>query len=68
MALPQTAVARRVVAAPGTELVSALATLLGDAAERERQAGAALQVAEEMRGAARRAVGRLAAWKLWPPA
>ena len=56
------------VAAPGTELQSALATLLGDAAERERQAGAALQVAEEMRGAARRAVGRLAAWKLWPPA
>jgi 3-deoxy-D-manno-octulosonic-acid transferase len=56
------------IAAPGPALTAALAALLGDAAERGRQAEAALQVAEEMRGAARRAVERLAAWKLWPPA
>ena len=46
----------------------ALASLLGDRAERERQAEAGSLVAEEMRGAVRRAVARLAAWKLWPPA
>jgi 3-deoxy-D-manno-octulosonic-acid transferase len=56
------------IAAAGPELVRALATLLGDAAERRRQAEAGRLAAEEQRGAARRAVARLAAWKLWPPA
>ncbi len=49
------------------ELERALARLLGDAEAREQQARAALEVVNELRGAARRAVGRLAAWDLWPP-
>ena len=56
------------IAAPGAELARALETLLGDPAERERQALAGRRVADEMRGAAGRAVAQLAAWKLWPPA
>jgi 3-deoxy-D-manno-octulosonic-acid transferase len=56
------------IAASGAELADALTTLLGDADERARQAEAGRRVAEEMRGAARRAVAQLAAWKLWPPA
>ena len=56
------------VVADGAALSRALEVLLGDAAERARQAGAGRLAAEEMRGAARRAVARLAAWKLWPPA
>jgi len=56
------------VASSGADLARALETLLGDDAERERQAHAGRGVAEEMRGAARRAVARLAAWNLWPPA
>src|SRR5262249_4646789 len=56
------------IAAPGAALAAALRAPLRDAAERPRHAAAALFVAEEMRGAARRAVGLLAAWKLWPPA
>lgn len=50
------------------ELQQALETLLTDAGERQRQAEAGRTVAEVMRGAARRAVARLAEWKLWPPA
>jgi 3-deoxy-D-manno-octulosonic-acid transferase len=56
------------VVADEAELKRALEVLLVDAAECRRQAAAGLLVAEEMRGAARRAVARLAAWKLWPPA
>jgi len=56
------------IAAPGADLAQAFATLLGDAAERTRQAAAGGRVADDMRGAARRAVAQLAAWKLWPPA
>jgi 3-deoxy-D-manno-octulosonic-acid transferase len=56
------------VVSPGAELQQALATLLADADERQRQAEAGRTVAEVMRGAARRAVARLVAWKLWPPA
>jgi 3-deoxy-D-manno-octulosonic-acid transferase len=56
------------VVADEAELARALEVLLGDPAERARQAAAGRLVAEEMRGAARRAVARLAAWKLWPPA
>ena len=54
------------VAAKGRELLEALTTLLGDAAERERQSRAGLAVANESRGVARRVVARLAAWNLWP--
>ena len=50
------------------ELATALARLLGDAAERERRAAAALAAAEASRGAARRAVHQLVAWNLWPVA
>jgi 3-deoxy-D-manno-octulosonic-acid transferase len=66
----QALAARRAVrvASSEAELARALAVLLGDDAERERQARAGRAVAEELRGAARRAVQRLAAWKLWPPA
>jgi 3-deoxy-D-manno-octulosonic-acid transferase len=56
------------VVSPGAELEQALEALLGDADERQRQAEAGRTVAEVMRGAARRAVARLAEWKLWPPA
>jgi len=48
------------------ELTTALATLLGDPAERERRASAARATADRSRGAARRAVAQLAAWNLWP--
>src|SRR5262249_44786906 len=44
------------IAAPGAELKAALTTLLGDPAERARQAEAGRAAAEEMRGAALRAV------------
>ena len=56
------------VVSPGAELQQALETLLVDGDERQRQAEAGRTVAEVMRGAARRAVARLAEWKLWPPA
>ena len=50
------------------ELRQALETLFTDEDERRRQAEAGRTVAEVMRGTARRAVARLAEWKLWPPA
>ena len=56
------------VVSPGAELEDALQTLLAHPDERQRQAEAGSTVAEVMRGAARRAVARLAEWKLWPPA
>ena len=56
------------VAASGEDLERALRELIENGAERTRQAEAGRAAAAETRGAARRAVARLAEWKLWPPA
>jgi 3-deoxy-D-manno-octulosonic-acid transferase len=55
------------VAATEAALVTILGELLANAPARERVASAARGVVTESRGAARRAVARLAAWNLWPP-
>ena len=55
-----------IVATP-EELGSALAALMTDDARRATRGAKAREVAEERRGAARRAVHRLAQWELWPP-
>ena len=47
-------------------LEAGLAFLLGDEAARRNFGTAALAVTAEVRGAARRALGLLAAWRLWP--
>lgn len=49
-------------------LETALASVLADGAMRERLGRAARSVVESRRGAARRAIARLAGWDLWPVA
>jgi 3-deoxy-D-manno-octulosonic-acid transferase len=56
------------VAKDAAGLTAALATWLGDGAARARAGAAALAVVRDRRGAADRAVARLAAWDLWPAA
>ena len=48
------------------ELAPALARLLTDESLRVARAAAALETVRDRRGAARRAVERLASWGLWP--
>ena len=54
------------VTEPGEALASALATLLGDDADRARRGEAARGAIVAMQGVARRAADRLEEWKLWP--
>jgi 3-deoxy-D-manno-octulosonic-acid transferase len=49
-------------------LTAALAELLGDEETRRARGAAALAATAELRGAARRALTLLAAWRLWPAA
>jgi len=56
------------IAGEPRELAAALAEILGDPAAAGRLGAAARAAADELRGAARRALGLLAAWRLWPVA
>ncbi len=56
------------VAADAPGLAAVLATWLGDGEARAAAGAVALATVRERRGAARRAVARLAAWDLWPAA
>jgi 3-deoxy-D-manno-octulosonic-acid transferase len=62
--------AREAVAVAGSEvqLAAAFQAVMENAEVRGRRAAAGLAVAAERRGAAARAVARLAEWKLWPVA
>jgi len=54
------------IASDPASLAACFAELLGEPAAARRHGAAARAVTEDLRGAARRALGLLAAWRLWP--